>query len=162
MQLQRLRELAPARLADTTLDDVEDDDSEKCSPFGLVDLWAAADEWRMWAEIADDTADDPVVPAEDMQSHPAGAIKLVYASKQRLPIWLDGSGNGIAVDFDPGPAGKVGQVICYGSDDCDDMAVFGDSVTAFLRNCRALFERDSNVSDLVAALRAHLHNLQET
>lgn len=168
--LDRLKDLAPENLADTTLDapaafgDLSDPqiDGEALiqdSPFSFTPLHLAAVDWNMWAEIA--AEEEPPVPPEDCGSHPAGAIKLVYASTQRLPFWSDGGGNNIGVDYDPGPAGRVGQVISFGSDDCHNMAVLGESVTDFLHNVRRLLESGAQVHHLVDGMRTQMYGALE-
>ena len=56
-------------------------------------------------------------PPEDYPSIPVGAIQPVYFHDNWLPIVIDGAGNGLAIDFAPGPNGLAGQVITYGSDE---------------------------------------------
>ena len=169
-RLRRIEQLAPVRLQHPTLKLSESDegDDDACaaptrpwSPFAFSDLCSAVECWRGWADIAE--SDEEIVPVEAMQSFPAGAIKLEYASKFRLPIWDDLGGSYIAVDFDPGPAGQVGQVISCGSNDCEQMAVFGDSVTGFLRNVEAMLQT-SNVEQccrhhLSDVLREHMYTV---
>lgn len=71
--------------------------------------------WKGWADIGDD--DDLIEDLnEECESYPEGAIKLLYANRNWLPFAGD-SQNHVAIDFDPGPNGKVGQIINCGRDD---------------------------------------------
>jgi uncharacterized protein (TIGR02996 family) len=81
----------------------------------LISLAEAGRVWQGWAEIADDedTVEDL---SEDCRSHPPGAVKPLYADRGWLPFAGDAQ-NHVALDFDPGPRGKAGQVINCGRDD---------------------------------------------
>ena len=64
---------------------------------------------KMWRQELQDRQD----------SQPPNAIQKAYASRSWIPLARDWGGNNIAVDLDPGPAGKWGQVILFGRDyDC--------------------------------------------
>lgn len=52
-------------------------------------------------------------------SQPPNAIQKAYADPCWIPLARDWGGNNIAIDLNPGPAGKWGQVILFGRDyDC--------------------------------------------
>lgn len=75
----------------------------------------AADEWTRWADLV---RDDPALLADvAVSSLPDGAARPVYYSPAWIPVATDGAGNGLAVDFDPGPAGTLGQVLSFGPDE---------------------------------------------
>lgn len=64
-------------------------------------------------------------------SQPPNAIMKVYAHPAWIPLVRDWGGNNLAVDLQPGPAGKWGQVILFGRDyDCK--YVVARSWSAFL------------------------------
>ncbi|MXV18314.1 SMI1/KNR4 family protein [Deinococcus xianganensis] len=82
-----------------------------------------------WAELAADRMTDL---DEVVVSHPPGAIRLLYATGDWLPFLHDGGGNHVAIDLNPGPAGRVGQVITVGPDE-DDRYVLASDLDTFLR-----------------------------
>lgn len=92
--------------------------------FGMpwLSLEKARQEYQTWQGIA---AEDP-----SLQSHPERAIKPLNFSPAWFPFAVDGGGNGLAVDLDPGEAGTVGQVITYGPDEQLRLVV-APSLTAF-------------------------------
>ncbi len=51
------------------------------------------------------------------KSTPKNAIQLVYANCKWVPLFSDGAGNFLGMDFDPGPKGKAGQIINFGRDE---------------------------------------------
>ena len=67
----------------------------------------------MWASIAGEEYADL---DEECRSHPVGAVKLRYANRGWVPFAGDGQ-NYVAIDLDPGPVGRRGQVINSGRDD---------------------------------------------
>ncbi|MPY68287.1 hypothetical protein F8S09_16650 [Deinococcus sp. SDU3-2] len=79
-------------------------------------------EHAAWLELAADDA--------SLTSRPAGAVQPVTFSARWLPFASDGAGNGLAVDLDPGPAGKAGQIITYGPDERERL-VLAPNLPAF-------------------------------
>jgi cell wall assembly regulator SMI1 len=67
-----------------------------------------------WDKIISDGLEDF---NDECKSTPKNAIQLVYANRNWVPIFADGGGNFLGMDFDPGPKGKVGQVINFGRDE---------------------------------------------
>lgn len=110
----------------------------------LLDCEEIVQEWRNWKTVHEEyfaTANyiQPPVsssaagssaapPAPTMwrselldrqDSQPPGAIQKAYAHPAWIPLARDWGGNHLAIDLDPGPAGKWGQVIIFGRDyDC--------------------------------------------
>lgn len=68
---------------------------------------------------------------ENFTSFPENAIRRTYFHLRWVPLLRDFGGNNIGVDLDPGPAGKLGQIIVYGRDQ-HDMFVVADDWDAFL------------------------------
>lgn len=96
-------------------------------------------QWREWAEIADD--EEMVADlSEEITSHPEGHVKPLYANRGWVPFIGD-SQNHIAVDYDPGPKGKIGQIINCGRDD-DVRHVIAESFEEFLDFVAYLFRYD--------------------
>lgn len=62
---------------------------------------------------------------------PKNAVDPAYINPCWVPLTHDGSGNHIGLDFDPWPAGRVGQVIMFGRD-ADTKVVIADSLGHFL------------------------------
>jgi cell wall assembly regulator SMI1 len=100
--------------------------------FGLAFLSLAdvAREWRAWEEIRHEYPDNAL--GEFCTSFPANAIRKEYSNPGWIPVLYDWGGNYIGVDVDPGPAGRVGQVINFGRDE-DDKFVIAQDFTGFLR-----------------------------
>ena len=83
---------------------------------------------------------DPSAPADGYTFYPEGAI----AQRQYDPGWIPlasemHSGNYLAVDLSPGPAGIAGQVITFGAD-IHDLAVLAPSFGEFLLSHARLLE----------------------
>ncbi len=83
----------------------------------------AAQEHGTWMDLAQD---DPTLVSE-----PAGAIQAVTFHHHWVPLAVDGSGNGLAIDLAPGTTGIAGQVITYGPDETTRRVV-SQSVSALL------------------------------
>lgn len=81
----------------------------------------AAQEHATWMDLAQD---DPTLGSE-----PASAIQPVTFHRHWVPLAVDGSGNGLAIDLAPGLTGVAGQVITYGPDETTRRVV-SPSVTA--------------------------------
>ena len=64
-------------------------------------------------------------------SKPEGAIQLAYSHPGWIPLAKDYNGNNIAVDLSPGPRGRWGQIILFGTD-CDVKYVVAQSWASFL------------------------------
>lgn len=99
--------------------------------FGLPFLSTSAlyEQWGVWRELV--LEDEEIVTEIDSESYPNGAIKPVYINLKWIPLAHDGSGNHLGVDLDPGPAGKVGQVINFGADE-NRKFVLAASITEFM------------------------------
>lgn len=95
----------------------------------LLPLKDAAFQWKMWNRVLADFNGDRY--AIHGGAWPAGTIDPAYINARWIPLTHDGSGNHIGLDFDPWPAGRVGQVILYGRDE-ETKAVLAPSLGAFL------------------------------
>ena len=92
--------------------------------LSLMPLAEIGHQWQGWADIADD--EDTVADlSEDCRSHPPGAVKPLYANRGWVPFAGDAM-NFVALDFDPGPKGRPGQVINAGRDDEIRHVIAGD------------------------------------
>ena len=65
-------------------------------------------------------------------SQPGQAIRGGFYNEAWFPLLHDGGGNFVGLDFAPGPAGMVGQIITFGRDEQHNY-VLADSLDAFLR-----------------------------
>ncbi|MGQ2941573.1 MAG: SMI1/KNR4 family protein [Blastomonas fulva] len=72
-------------------------------------------------------------------SWPEGAVDPAYINLRWLPLTGDGGGNSIGLDFDPWPAGRVGQVIIFGRDE-EVKVVLAQSLGQFLEWIAGLLE----------------------
>ena len=71
--------------------------------------------WKSWRDI--DENEMNMDCADYMESDPEGYIKPLYSNRFWIPISDDGGGNHIGIDYSPGPKGKIGQIITFGSDE---------------------------------------------
>ncbi|MEF2276784.1 SMI1/KNR4 family protein [Deinococcus sp. YIM 134068] len=86
-------------------------------------------EWEMWRKIGETSPElNDETPST---SRPPGAIWDAYTTPGWLGFLADGSGNSVGLDFNPGPAGMVGQVITFGSDE-ETKYVLADTLHGFL------------------------------
>jgi len=116
-----------------------EDDDRRGHIYGLplLSLKWATSEWTAWNEVlAEFDGDRYRVPGA---SWPPGAIDPAYINPRRIPLTVDGSGNSIGLDFDPWPAGRVGQVILYGREE-DLKALLAPSLGKFLEWIADLLE----------------------
>jgi cell wall assembly regulator SMI1 len=104
----------------------------------LLSLRAAAFQWNAWNAVLADFGGDRYKIAGD--AWPKGAVDPAYINPRWIPLTHDRSGNHIGVDFDPWPAGRVGQLILYGRDE-DVKAVLAPSLGSFLDWIADLLER---------------------
>ncbi|WP_026411242.1 SMI1/KNR4 family protein [Actinomadura oligospora] len=112
----------------------------------LFDRW----EWFSLADLGDED-DEWLDISQEWQYEPwrrtlfdARVPNAVRRSALR-PGWIrfafDTGGNWLALDMDPGPEGRPGQVIAVGVDFGDGPAYVADSVTTFLRRLVEALER---------------------
>lgn len=97
-------------------------------------------EWLSVSELLDEyldvlrwqngsrNGDDPVLDAD-----PPNTVRRLTGHPDWIPFAHDGSGNYLAVDLAPAPAGRPGQVIAAGNDYGDGPGYVADSVTSLLR-----------------------------
>lgn len=88
--------------------------------YGLrfLPLAEVLQEWRYWSELADrEPARTPA--ATDL-------VQPGSANKHWIPFATDDSGNFLAIDLEPGPAGHYGQVINMGRDEHQHFALAED------------------------------------
>ena len=70
-------------------------------------------------------------------------VKAQNSSRQWIPIGADNTGCCIHVDLDPGPAGRMGQLIFYNRDTGPDRnSVIASSFTAYLQQFAFCLEQD--------------------
>lgn len=107
--------------------------------FGLefLPLSRVECEWVMWRDIG--TAHPEMNGDIPSASHPPGSIQDAYTTPGWLGFLVDGGGNSVGLDFNPGPAGTAGQVITFGRDE-EHKYVLADSLDAFLDEYLARLE----------------------
>ena len=118
-------------------DGEEDDRWGHIYGLPLLSLDAAGSQWKTWNDVAADFAGDRYEISGG--AWPEGAVDPAYVNSGWIPLTHDGSGNHIGMDFDPWPAGRIGQVILYGRDE-DVKAVLAPSLGAFLNWIADLLE----------------------
>jgi cell wall assembly regulator SMI1 len=103
----------------------------------LLPLAEVRRQWIAWNEVLKDFGGDRYkIPGGVW---PQGAVDPAYINPHWIPLTHDGSGNHIGLDFDPWPAGRIGQVILYGRDE-DVKAVLAPSLGTFLQWIVGLLE----------------------
>jgi cell wall assembly regulator SMI1 len=75
--------------------------------------------WQFWADGYERNLADGSAAGLDSActSFPDGFVRPVYFDPGWIPLTYDSGGNHIAVDLNPGPKGRRGQVIVFGRDD---------------------------------------------
>ncbi|MFB4313504.1 SMI1/KNR4 family protein [Actinomadura sp. 21ATH] len=100
------------------------------------------DEDDEWVDISLDWEHEPQrCPVLD--TVPAGAVRRSVLRPGWIRFAHDTGGNWLAVDMDPGPAGRPGQVIAIGTDYTEAPRHIADSVTTYLRRLVEALERGS-------------------
>jgi cell wall assembly regulator SMI1/NAD(P)-dependent dehydrogenase (short-subunit alcohol dehydrogenase family) len=96
--------------------------------FVMLSPAHALAEWKMWADLRERESEDGMDELRSTAtSKPKRAIREEYTHPGWIPLWREpGAANYLGVDLDPGPAGAVGQVICFGRDVDDKRVLFGD------------------------------------
>ncbi|BDM65972.1 SMI1/KNR4 family protein [Shewanella sp. NFH-SH190041] len=96
--------------------------------------------WDHWLNL-----DDEALNQENrglMESDPVGVIKPLYTNPHWIPVTDDGSGNFMALDFDPDIRGTQGQIISCGIDEdvkclvASDFEAFLENMVTYLKNER--------------------------
>ena len=93
----------------------------QCAGVGVVyglpvtPLGANLQDWRRWSEAFTEGATGHF--DSGCSSFPDGFVRPVYFDPGWIPLTDDSGGNYIAVDLNPGPKGRRGQVIIFGRDD---------------------------------------------
>lgn len=93
-------------------------------------------ELESWQQIIDSGLEGFTDP---YHSFPSDTIQPVYVDPNWLPFVADGAGNFIALDYNPGPNGKVGQVISFGADEIE-LLQLAPSFPEFLELMRGLLQ----------------------
>jgi len=107
-------------------------DSRQSGPFYGLAFLSVDDLLEQWEGWNDVIAEDPdLVEGDFYSSVEPGVVKELYANRLWIPFVDDWGGNHIGVDLDPGPNGRVGQVINFGSDE-DTKYVLGQTVADFV------------------------------
>ena len=88
--------------------------------FGIWDGWRGAEDMNTEEDWGD-----------AFRSVPPEAIKLLYTCPGWVPFLTDGGNNFIGLDFEPGSAGRAGQVITYGRD-VEEKYVLAPDLDSFL------------------------------
>ena len=76
-------------------------------------------EWKSWHDLRR-TSPDTVEQIEGygrQRSVPEGSVRPAYTVPGWVPLESDYGGNHLGVDLEPGPKGRVGQVINFGKDE---------------------------------------------
>ncbi len=93
-------------------------------------------EQASWQQIIDGGLEDFTDP---FHAFPPDTIKPVYVDPNWLPFIADGAGNFIALDYNPGPKGKIGQVISFGADEIEHLQL-APSYPEFMELMRGLIK----------------------
>jgi cell wall assembly regulator SMI1 len=119
----------------------------RAGPFyglAFLSIHDALNQWEAWKSLADDDPEYTMEPSGT--SVVPGVVKEVYVNLSWIPFAYDWGGNHIGVDLDPGPNGRVGQVINFGRDE-DTRFVLGATVDDFIERIVTELEADNFVPD---------------
>ncbi|CCH40868.1 putative cell wall assembly regulator [Wickerhamomyces ciferrii] len=87
-------------------------------------------EMNVWKQVVDE---NPDFEEMELETYPKGFVSPVYCDANNwIGLTTDGSGNSIGIDLNPGPQGKIGQVIVWGRDYMDERIVLFDTWSCFL------------------------------
>jgi cell wall assembly regulator SMI1 len=118
-------------------------DDGQAGPFyglGFLSIPDVIARWELWNEILEDMSESDMRSLDESQSSVApGVVKERYANRLWVPFVHDWGGNHIGVDLDPGPNGRVGQVINFGRDE-EAKFVLGQTVDDFIDRIAAELE----------------------
>ncbi|QSQ20470.1 SMI1/KNR4 family protein [Pyxidicoccus parkwayensis] len=67
-----------------------------------------------------------------LRSVPKGAVQDLYFHRNWIPLFTDGQGDYLGLDFAPGPNGEEGQFINFGSRE-EEHCLIADGMTSFLQ-----------------------------
>jgi cell wall assembly regulator SMI1 len=86
--------------------------------YEFLSLDQAKKEWENWKTIEDQSSKQEIADFDDnIQIRDTDPVKKKYAHSKWIPIAMDGGGNSYALDLDPEPSGKIGQIIVIGPDE---------------------------------------------
>jgi cell wall assembly regulator SMI1 len=102
--------------------------------YGLafLNIYDAIEQWETWNDVSEDLSESDMRSLDESQSSVVpGVVKQRYVNRLWIPFAYDWGGNHIGVDLDPGPNGRVGQVINFGRDE-EAKFVLGQTVDDFI------------------------------
>ncbi len=117
--------------------------------YGLafLNISDAIMEWETWNEVSEDLSEIDMGCLDESQSSVVpGVVKERYVNRLWIPFAHDWGGNHIGVDLDPGPNGRVGQVINFGRDE-EAKFVLGQTVDEFIDRIATELEAGNFVID---------------
>ena len=116
--------------------------------YGLAFLSIAdvIEQWEVWRGVEDMPESDMRSLDESQSSVVQGVVKELYTNRLWIPIAHDWGGNHVGVDLDPGPNGRVGQVINFGRDE-EAKFVLGQTVDDFIDRIATELEAGNFVLD---------------
>jgi cell wall assembly regulator SMI1 len=77
-------------------------------------------------------AGGPANTASWLRSVPKGSVQDLYFHRNWIPLFTDSQGDYLGLDFAPGPNGKPGQFINFGTRE-EEHCLIADDLTSFLR-----------------------------
>jgi cell wall assembly regulator SMI1 len=102
--------------------------------YRFLSLSQVRHDFSVWEDVRRPPSFDPPVP-----SIPSGVIREHYSLREWVAFGQDGGGNAVAIDYAPGPEGKVGQVITFGPDEQANFRL-GVDLEDFLRGVLAAYQ----------------------
>jgi len=104
-------------------------------------------QWEAWNEVIRGMSEADMRSLDESQSSVVpGVVKERYANPLWIPFSHDWGGNHLGVDLDPGPNGRVGQVINFGRDE-EAKFVLGQTVDDFIDRIATELEAGNFVID---------------
>ena len=115
---------------------------QKCGLFFGDEFLSVSEiraQWDNWMSLETEDLNEEL--AASMSSQPPGVIKPLYLNAKWVPFTHDGGGNHSGLDLDPGPRGRLGQVIAFGRDVEEKKLLAGsfeDFLAQFLRRLQSV------------------------
>jgi len=115
--------------------------------LGFLGIPGVISQWETWNEVSEDLSESDMRSLDESQSSVVpGVVRERYLNRLWIPFAQDWGGNHIGVDLDPGPNGRVGQVINFGRDE-EAKFVLGQTMDDFIDRIATELEAGNFVID---------------
>jgi len=103
--------------------------------ISLLPLADIPTQWNVWSDIMEDYGPEGMEENFDQcqTSLMPDKVKAMYANRKWIPFAVIWDSNYLGLDFDPGPEGRLGQVINFGREE-EQKAVLANSFEEFIED----------------------------